>query len=167
MPQSIEKTVCPSDIAVLKEHLGLKPGKVIENFFDWFDPINFKEEMLELLFDAMRSECAEFWDRRSRDHFYMAVLLVFNDYKPKVHDLEDLGREAAKADVRFAAVFPRQTKEEDELFLILKHAYIRSRYEMGYSVDPKHLEYLYGRVLKLKELTASICVEKIRAYEMG
>ena len=67
MSKSIEKTVYPDDITVLKERLGEPPTVVIKNFFDYFEPNRLQEEMLELLFEAMRSRNVDYSDWRTRD----------------------------------------------------------------------------------------------------
>ena len=94
----------------------------------------------------------------------MAIILVFTDYKPKTHDLEDLNKQVGYADARFKTVFPNKTEEENRLFKLLVRAYIDSRYKLGYSVEAKDLEWLGERVMKLKELTGVICEERIEGF---
>ena len=60
--------------------------------------------------------------------------------------------------------FPRTTPEEERLFILLKKAYIDSRYKLDYSINREELEYLSERVQKLRELTEIACKEKIESF---
>ena len=95
----------------------------------------------------------------------MTVLLVFTDYKPKIHDLEELHIKVCKLDARFKTVFPKQTEEEKRLFTMLRKAYIDARYKLGYQIKKEELEYLSERVKRLKQLTEALCKEKIARLE--
>lgn len=101
---------------------------------------------------------------QAAENFYKTIILVFTDYKPKTHDLEDLNKQVGYADARFKIVFPNQTEEDRRRFTILVKAYIDSRYKLGYSVAPEDLQWLAERVGKLKELTENICSEKIDQF---
>jgi hypothetical protein len=91
-------------------------------------------------------------------------LLVFTDYKPKTHELDILNRQAGYAEARLKTVFPNHTDEEKRLFKLLVRAYIDSRYKLGYTVAAEDLQWLAGRVQKLRELTEVFCMEKIEQY---
>ena len=108
---------------------------------------------------------AAFELHQATERFYMCMLLVYTDYKPKLHDLDKLDRQACKFDDRFKAIFPRETEEEERLFVVLKKAYIDSRYKLDYSIKREDLEYLSARVQKLRELTEIACKEKIESFE--
>ncbi len=108
---------------------------------------------------------AAFLLHQATERYYLIVLLVLTDYKPKIHDLEELHTRACKLDARFKPVFPRQTEEEERLFILLKKAYIDSRYKMGYEIQKEELEYLSERVQHLQSLTGKICKEKIEQLE--
>lgn len=101
---------------------------------------------------------------QATERYFMTILLVFTDYKPKIHDLEQLSREAGFADPRFKTVFPNQTDDEKRLFALLVKSYIDSRYKMGYTVAAEDLQWLADRVQKLKELTELVCKERIESY---
>jgi uncharacterized protein len=101
---------------------------------------------------------------QATERYFMTILLVFTDYKPKIHDLEQLNREAGFADPHFKMIFPNQTDEEKYLFTLLVKSYIDSRYKMGYTVASEDLKWLAGRVQKLKELTELVCKERIESY---
>ena len=108
---------------------------------------------------------AVFLLHQTTERLYMCMLLVYTDYKPKLHDLEKLDRQASRLDDRFKTIFPRSTPEEERLFIVLKKAYIDSRYKLDYSINCEDLKYLSERVQKLRELTEIACKEKIESFE--
>ena len=94
----------------------------------------------------------------------MAILLVFTGYKPKIHDIEKLGKKCCSCDPQFLPVFPRSDPDQDRMFKLLKKAYIDARYKDSYRITRKELEYLAGRVRKLRTLTNRICKAKIELF---
>ena len=98
------------------------------------------------------------------ERFYSTVLLVFTGYKGKRHNIEKLGRQVSGYDTAFLKVFPRATKEQDEMFKLLKKAYIDARYKKDYKITKKQLEYLAKRVKLLQRLTKKICKEKMESF---
>jgi HEPN domain-containing protein/predicted nucleotidyltransferase len=134
------------------------------DFKQWFTSARrFNQTARDLLKKGWLSESA-FLMHQATERFYVAVLLVFTHYKPKVHDIEELGRRAANLDPRFLPVFPRQTEEQRRLFNLLKKAYIDARYKRNYTITKAELEYLGARVGKLERLTRKICGERIAAF---
>jgi len=114
---------------------------------------------------------AAFYLHQAVESFYMAIMLVFTNYKPKTHDIEKLGRQAAGFDPRFLKAFPRATnpqdasrRSEEQAFKLLKKAYIDARYKASYRITKKQLEYLAERVKILQRLTKRICREKIESF---
>jgi HEPN domain-containing protein/predicted nucleotidyltransferase len=134
-------------------------------YFDkWFKNANgFYSQYLHAINDK-EWEIAAFLLHQTTERFYMCILLVYTDYKPKLHDLEKLNKQVCMVDDRFKAVFPRSTPEEDRMFILLKKAYIDSRYKLDYTITREELEYLGSRVLKLRELSEIACKEKIDRY---
>lgn len=104
---------------------------------------------------------------QATEKHYATILLVFTDYKPRTHDIEELGKQIEKLDPDFATVFPKNTTEEARLFKLLKKAYIDARYEINYKIERSELEYLSNRVKLLRELTERICQERIAQFTEG
>lgn len=50
------------------------------------------------------------------------------EYKAKIHDIEELGSQAEAINEEFKKIFPRDSSEKDERFKLLKKAYIDARY---------------------------------------
>jgi len=133
-----------------------------QDYFDqWFISASEFTEFYEVALIKGYLHKAAFMLHQATEHFYTTILLVFTDYRPKEHDLKKLDLRVRNCDTRFH-IFPRQTKQEKELFELLKRAYIDSRYKMDqYNISQSELEYLGERVMKLKDLTEEICLEKI------
>ncbi|HBS88050.1 MAG: hypothetical protein A2W91_09950 [Bacteroidetes bacterium GWF2_38_335] len=130
-------------------------------FEKWFENAN---EFFDTTFDDInkqRYNKAAFELHQATERFYMTLILVYTDYKPKLHDLYKLDGMAAKIDSGFKNVFPRTTAEEKRLFDLLKRAYIDSRYKLDYNITKGELEWLAERVKILRELTERVCLRVI------
>ena len=135
-----------------------------EHFKQWFKSARDFYTSFEFNLNRRKNKLAAFELRQVTERFYSAVTLVFINYRYRTHDIERLGRKAASYDAEFAKVFPRETKEQDKLFKLLKRAYIDARYKKDYRITRKQLEYLARRVKILQRLTKKICKEKIESF---
>jgi HEPN domain-containing protein/predicted nucleotidyltransferase len=133
-------------------------------FEKWFKNANEFVDDFTRNFELERYSQSAFMLHQATERLYMCILLVYTDYKPKLHDLEKLNKQVCLVGERFKAVFPRSTPEEDRMFILLKKAYIDSRYKLDYTITREELEYLSSRVLKLRELTEVACKEKIEGF---
>jgi HEPN domain-containing protein/predicted nucleotidyltransferase len=137
--------------------------KAEENFKKWFNSAKdfFDSYQSDLL--KGKYNIAAFLLHQAVERFYSAVLLVFTDYRPKLHDIEELGSLASMHDPIFQTVFSRNSEEEQRLFDLLKRAYIDSRYK-EYSITKEELERLAEQVMKLQNLTEEVCKKKIESF---
>jgi HEPN domain-containing protein/predicted nucleotidyltransferase len=111
---------------------------------------------------------AAFLLHQATQSYYTAILLVFLEYKPRGHNVKHFRRQANGIDIRFQEAFPNSTKEEEKRFELLKRAYIDARYKKDYTITAENLQYLYERVLVLRELTDKVCPEEVnRLKGMG
>ena len=101
---------------------------------------------------------AAFQLHQATESFYSAILLVFTGYKPRLHDIEKLGSLASNYSDELLKIFPRDTKEQEEKFILLKLAYTEARYNKNYKITEEKLVYLIKRVEKLKSVTEEICI---------
>ena len=139
--------------------------KAQEEFDHWFNSANeFLDDFLSN-YDRGRYNKASFELHQAVERYYAAILLVFTDYKPRTHDIEDMGQQASKQHSDFLQIFPQSTDEQKRLFELLKKSYIEARYSKSFAVEKSELDYLSERVQLLKELTERICKEKIE--ELG
>ncbi|WP_341791679.1 HEPN domain-containing protein [Rickettsia endosymbiont of Gonocerus acuteangulatus] len=104
---------------------------------------------------------AAFSLHQATESFYSAILLVFSNYKPKLHDIEELGGMAGNYSSKLLQVFPIATPERKECFELLKKAYVDARYDKNYKITKEQLLYLIERIEKLKEITERICMARI------
>jgi HEPN domain-containing protein/predicted nucleotidyltransferase len=133
-------------------------------FKEWFSNAMDSWTHYNYAMNDERYKKAAFELHQATENLFKTIILVFTDYKPKTHDLDDLNKQVGYADARFKIVFPNQTEEDKRRFTILVKAYIDSRYKLGYTVDPADLQWLAERVGKLKELAEGICIEKIEQF---
>ncbi|MGI4752332.1 MAG: HEPN domain-containing protein [Janthinobacterium lividum] len=102
-----------------------------------------------------------FYLHQATESFYNTILLVFSNYKPKLHDIKKLGSKAENYSSELLQVFPIVTPEQKECFELLKKAYVDARYDKNYKITKKQLLYLIERIEKLKEITERICIARI------
>ncbi|NOQ25417.1 MAG: HEPN domain-containing protein [Bacteroidales bacterium] len=140
-----------------------------EDFEHWFKSANmffedFESNYLKGFSNSLYYNKAAFELHQATERYYHALILVFTGYKPKTHDLEELGRQAKNFNPEFNKVFPKCTKEEKRLFELLQKAYVDARYKRDYAIEKEELEYLGQKVEILKEITEKICGEKIEGF---
>ncbi len=139
-------------------------GLARAQFNQWFTSAKGFYRMCEAALKMREYKIAAFQLHQAVERFYAAVLLVFTNYKPRIHDLEKLSRMVAGQDPAFLTVFPKATPEEKKCFDLLRRAYVEARYNPAYKITKAQLEYLAERVRKLQRLTKKICEAKIESY---
>ncbi|WP_246437966.1 HEPN domain-containing protein [Rickettsia tillamookensis] len=98
---------------------------------------------------------------QATESLYSTILLVFSNYKPKLHNLQKLGSMVGNYDNELWTVFPQLTEEQKKCFELLEKAYVDARYDKNYKITKEQLLYLIDRIEKLKQITEKICLEKI------
>ncbi|QRR01318.1 HEPN domain-containing protein [Dyadobacter sandarakinus] len=131
--------------------------KAINSFGHWFKRGNDFQKYADLAMQNEDNNFSVFNLHQTTETYYAAILLVFTDYKPRTHDIEELGKQVENLHSDFKTVFPKNTPEEARLFKLLKKAYIDARYEINYKIEKGELEYLSDRVKLLRDLTERIC----------
>ena len=133
-----------------------------QDYFDqWYESANDFLIGFNDFFKRDRFSKAAFELHQATERYYTTILLVFTDYRPKDHNLENLGIKVEMCDKQFA-IFPKSTDEQKRLFELLKRAYIDARYKMDeYEITKEELKYLSERVNELKRLTEAVCKAKI------
>ena len=149
--------------------LGEIQAKAQRDFNNWFESANMFFENYEANFakgaaNEKYYKIAAFELHQATERYYGAIQLVFTGYKPKTHDIEDLGGLAKACDMEFDKVFPKASKQEHDRFELLRKAYVDARYNMDYKISKEDLEYLSERVQLLRKLTEEICKEKITRF---
>jgi uncharacterized protein len=130
-------------------------------FADWFEAA---DEFLRSFEDAFAQgawKVAAFQLHQATERYYNTVQLCFTAYKPKLHNIEELGRRVVNLHPGFAGVFPRETPDDDAVFKQLKNAYVDARYSRTYDITREELEILRARVLDLRERADRYGKEKL------
>lgn len=102
---------------------------------------------------------------QSCERFYNAISLVFTNYRPKGHKLNELGAQVKEFARELSTVFPKKTPFEERCYDLLCRAYIEARYNGEFAVTEEELTYMLERVEILKEVTERICQEQIASYD--
>jgi len=139
-------------------------GMAKAHFKEWFSSAKGFYGQFEYAFKTGEYKIAAFELHQATERFYAAILLVFTNYRPKIHDLETLTHMVGGCDPAFLTVFPRATDEQRECFDLLKRAYIEARYSSAYQITKAQLEYLGERVTELQRLAQEICAARIESY---
>ncbi len=98
---------------------------------------------------------------QASENFYRCSLLLLTGERPKIHDLAEFNYLLCMESNLFFDIFPSSTLEQRTCFKLLAASYLRARYDPYYRVNLEQLEYLIGRVEKLKEVTEKICGKAI------
>lgn len=99
------------------------------------------------------------------EKLYNCILMVFTNYRPKCHKLEELSGMVKRFSMELATVFPQNTDAEKECFDLLCRSYIEARYNKDFYISREQLEYIISRLDILKDLTERLCGEKISEYD--
>ncbi|MEP7219510.1 MAG: HEPN domain-containing protein [Bacteroidota bacterium] len=135
-----------------------------EDFGYWFKSASSFLLTTEGALDRGDYIYAAFELHQATERLYSVVLLVFTNYKPKLHDLEKLGHLAGGQAPELVPVFPSGTEEERRMFDLLRRAYIEARYDKKYSIGREELAWLAERVKELNRIVEKVCRRRIEEY---
>ncbi|MDD5699502.1 MAG: HEPN domain-containing protein [Victivallaceae bacterium] len=141
-----------------------RKNKAETHFRNWFESAKEFYDNFQMNLNLQRYSNAAFQLHQAAERFYHTVLLVFTDYKPRTHDLVELGKRVDQLSSGFKEIFSQNTDEEKHLFELLKCAYTEARYNMRYKITREELEYLAERVAMLRQLTEEVCRAKINGF---
>jgi predicted nucleotidyltransferase/HEPN domain-containing protein len=139
-------------------------GQARAHFKEWFASAKVFFRQYQNAMRMREYKNAAFQLHQATERFYGAILLVFTNYRPKMHDLEKLSHMVAGYDPALLTVFPQATEEQKKSFDLLNRAYVEARYNPRYRITKGQLEYLAERVKRLQRLTKRICQARIESY---
>lgn len=142
-----------------------RAGFAKADFKQWFETAKESYRSHELNFYEGQYKKSAFELHQTAEALYSCVELVFSNYKPKSHDLDELVHLAANHNPAFITAFPRNTDEQKKCFELLNDAYVKARYDKDYKITKEQLEYLAERVKTLRGLTEKICAAKIESFD--
>lgn len=123
------------------------------------------------------------------EHLFHTMLLVYTNYKPRTHDLNGLGQDCGAVfppiinafhDVPYREMKsktpngcrglfhvqsdPANDTPEQKLWRLLQAAYVDSRYEINFKVEPEEAEALGQKVERLQKVIHKACLEKVQSF---
>lgn len=134
-----------------------------QHFRHWFPLGGNSLALAEVAMERGMLRDAAFLLHQATERLYFAVILTMTDYKPKTHDIEILRRKVCGLDPRFLTVLAAEDRRGREAFRRLKRAYIDARYDQGYRITRRQLEWLLTEIRRLKDLTEQACRQHIKA----
>ena len=75
-----------------------------------------------------------------------------------------LMNECKKHTLEIYRAFPQDTDEERRLFKLLQDAYVQARYNKNFVVTRADIDALIPRIELLRDLTETVCKERIEFY---
>lgn len=111
-----------------------------------------------------RPDLTIFMLHQAVEHTCGALIRVFTGYRPNTHNLTRLLMMVESFTRQLHMVFPRITREEEEIYGILQRGYLDARYKEDYSVPPAMLRLLLERVGRLQSIAAELYYEKLSLY---
>lgn len=104
---------------------------------------------------------------QATERYYATTLLVFTNYKPKTHNIEQLRSFCAEHHEEYRNTFPGNSRFNRRAFQRLKRAYIESRYSEHFEITEEELTWLSGQVKILQQLTETCCLKKIAEFDIA
>ena len=151
------KFVTPRELTVDE-----KRQKAKQYFEFWYSKAESLFKGVHFFFTEKAFNDATFLLHQVAESFYYATLLVFTDYKPKLHNLWKLRKKAKPYSEELFLVFqPETDKQEERLFELLKQGYIDARYNIDFKITENELQTLIVRVKQMQLIIEKVCKKKI------
>ena len=112
-----------------------------------------------------RFQMSSFYLHQACENYYYAIRLTFTLRNNKQHNLSKLSSSVRRYADDLGTVFPQNTPEEKQLFVLLKAAYVEARYTPYFVVTKEDIDTLIPKVELLRDITKRICEAKIKEYE--
>jgi len=126
-----------------------------EDFHNWFNIAGEFLKDYKNAYERSSYKIAIFYLHQSTEMFITCYLIVKTWYKPKTHDLEVLYSKLKNYTNKFNTIFDLNT--ENEIFELIRWAYINSRYKKAYIVEKKDLDLLEEKIIKLSKIVKVLC----------
>lgn len=152
----------------------LLPGRLVreeaiviaqQQFEQWYSSANEFLEFAELAIYKNYNRKAAFELHQAVERYYSCLLLVFENYRPKSHNIKMLNSLVMQLSFEgvndFRGILPEDTKFNRRCCQLLKKAYIEARYSEHYKISKEELTWLLAQVKLLKHKTNQVCQYKI------
>lgn len=152
------------ELSETKKLTNIEKKEMAQEYFDeWFE---YAEEFFDLYNYSMKKEFhkkAAFNLHQTTENLFSCLLLVFINYRPRTHNLEELLKDTIPHCKELRNIFPLNDEKEKKHFELLNSAYV-GRYKRDYAITKEELEYLQKRVETLKDITLKSCKTKILSF---
>ncbi|MET0465213.1 MAG: HEPN domain-containing protein [Chitinophagaceae bacterium] len=139
-----------------------KQGKAERYFQTWFPQAVNLLKTARFNFSEGDYKIGVFLLHQAVESLYNATLLVFTDYKHKIHNLWKLRKKTKHLSEELFQVFkPETDNHEEHLFDLLKRGYIDARYMTDYVIIKEELGELIERVSKMVKIVEDLCTDTI------
>jgi uncharacterized protein len=118
-------------------------------------------------FDNGWNEQTIFDLHQSVEHACVAVIRLYTGFRPTTHNLSRLLDLICNFSQELITIFPRQTKEEIDLFNTLNRSYSEARYNEKYTVSNEVTRILLSRVTTLLDLAEKFYDRKRLTLKSG
>ena len=136
--------------------------KSLRYFNTWFPQVNELIEGCEFHLHRNYLKIAVFDLHQAAESLYYTVLLVFTDYKPKVHNLWKLRKKAKPFSEELFLVFSAEVdKHDNHLFDLLKRGYRDARYREDYLITESELRELIDKINLMVPIVERMCKDQI------
>jgi len=157
--KSVEFAI-PRELTLLE-----RKEKALRYFNTWFPQVDEFIEGCKFHFYRNNLKIGVFELHQATESLYYSVLLVFTDYKPKLHNLWKLRKKTKPYSEELFSVFNAEANEyEHHLFDLLKRGYIDARYREDYVITKNELNDLINKVTLMVAIVERICKEKIASF---
>jgi HEPN domain-containing protein len=138
---------------------------IIEGYWSrWYGlALNFFKSAVDSL-GYERPDLTAFMLHQSVEHTCSALIRVFTGYRPNTHNLTRLMMMVESFTNELTKVFPRVTREEEEIYGILQRGYLDARYKDVYNVPLATLNLLIERVQQLQVIAATLYAERLSLH---
>ncbi len=138
-----------------------------QQYFDTWYPAGIRKLEGAVFYQTKGKDCfrdSVFMLHQATECLFYAMLLVFTDYKPKIHNLWKLRKKAKPFSEDLFLVFRAETdKNEKRLFELLKQGYIEARYDPIFNITDDDLKILVDKVSIMIPIVEKSCKEYISA----
>lgn len=138
-----------------------------QDYFDtWFPQAKKLLKGANFYYQEGDYNLSDFQLQQAAESLYYTVLLVFTDYKPKIHNLWKLRKKAKPYSEELHLHFRVETdKNEERLFELLKQGYIEARYKPTWSINKDDLSILIDRITQMIATVEKICKDQISSIK--
>jgi HEPN domain-containing protein/predicted nucleotidyltransferase len=139
--------------------------KALDYFNNWFERAVGFMKLPEVSLTNNDLRIGVFTLHQAAESLYFTVLLVFNGYKPRIHNLWKLRKKSKPYSEELFGVFKAETDKNDErLFELLKKGYIDARYKDDFVITYDDLSTLIKRVTTMFPMVEKLCKERIEGF---